>query len=47
MCVFSNAGFRNTSKAFLWVSSLLSHIYPSLCFSYFRLLVYRRGSLHL
>lgn len=37
----SIAGFRITNKAFLWVFSLLSHIYPSLCFNYFRLCVYR------
>ncbi|CAN7027569.1 unnamed protein product, partial [Brassica oleracea var. botrytis] len=42
LCVSSNAGSRNTSEASLRVSSLLSHIYHSSCFSYFRLSLYRR-----
>nr|VDD06169.1 unnamed protein product [Brassica oleracea] len=42
MCVSLNTSFRTTSEVSLWVSSLLSHIYPSTCFSYFRLSVYRR-----
>ena len=42
-----NADFRITSEAFLRVFSLFIHIYLSLCFSYFRLSVYRRRSLRL
>ncbi|CAN7027407.1 unnamed protein product [Brassica oleracea var. botrytis] len=47
MRVPSNADSRITSEVSLWVSSLLSHIYISSCFSYFRLSAYRRGSLRL
>ena len=42
---FLNADFRTTIKVFLWVSSLLSHIYPLLCINYFRISVYRQRSL--
>ncbi|CAN7079897.1 unnamed protein product [Brassica oleracea var. botrytis] len=47
MCVSSNASFRTTTKASLWVSFLFSHIYHSTCFNYFRLSVYCRKFLRL
>lgn len=38
----SNANFRITSEVSLWVSSLLSYLYPLLCFNYSRFSIYHR-----